>query len=366
MKNFRKINIFRTIDMRKFPLYLLSAVVFFILICFLKTLSFDKITANMASIILKTGLHEPFSVSEEDMVLSIFNVSAPLLEVFNEETAKEATSALPDAEEISTEPPVIFENTAQNVTYSSAEEKGYKSVEGIYINNQTKKDIDVSSLLNKNLDLSLSDSPSVLIVHTHTSESYTPSALYNYTPTETDRTTNLNFNMVSVGEIIYQKLTDNGINVIHDKSINDHPSYSGSYSKSLKLIKSYTEKYPSIKIVIDVHRDAIVTNEGVKMRPVTAFDSGSSQVMLVIGTNESGLDHPAWQTNLAFALKLQHKMNTLYPSLARPINLRKERFNQHTAPYAFILEVGTNGNTLEEAKKGAEYFSEALIALLKE
>ncbi len=268
--------------------------------------------------------------------------------------------------EVISAPPPAVENTALPITYESSPEKGYISTDGIYINNQTRKKVDIAALLNTTLDLSLPDTPTVLILHTHTTESYTPNEKYNYTPTETDRTTDAHFNMISVGEVIAQSLLKEGINVIHDKTINDYPSYSTSYSKSLKLIESYTKKYPSIKIVIDVHRDAIVNKSGQKMRPVTNFNPSCAQVMMVVGTNDSGLKHPSWQTNLTFCLKLQQKMNSLYPSLARPINLRKERFNHHLAPYSFILEVGTNGNTLDEAKEAASLFSESLISLLNE
>lgn len=299
-----------------------------------------------------------------NLARAMLTISAPTVSFrqIKEETPV-ATTPTPQIPTQPPEPPL--ENNAQSITYQSAEEKGYKSIDGIYINNQTSKQINIEELLNKPLDINLTDAPLVLIIHTHTTESYTPSEKYNYIPSETDRTLDLNFNMVSVGDIIYNHLTSNGINAIHDKTINDHPSYSQSYSKSLKLVQSYIQKYPSIKIVIDVHRDAIVTKTGTKMRPVASFDTPCAQVMTVVGTNDSGLTHPEWQKNLSFALKLQHEMNTLYPSLARPINLRRERFNHHLAPYAFILEVGTNGNTLDEAKEGALLFSKSLVSLLK-
>lgn len=313
---------------------------------------------------VNSTLRMPDSFPKGNIARTVLSMSFPTVSFTPQKApALPASKSVPDVREASLPKPAP-ENAAQSITYVSAEEKGYKSVEGIYINNQTSKIVNVPELLNSPLDLSTSDEPLVLIIHTHTTESYTPSQKYNYTPTETDRTTDPNFNMVSVGKVIYDHLTANGINVIHDTTLNDHPSYSKSYSNSLALVNSYIEEYPSIKIVIDVHRDAIITKDGAKMRPVTEFDPSAAQVMLVIGTNDSGLNHPAWQTNLAFALKLQHKMNTLYPSLARPINLRRERFNQHTVPYAFILEVGTNGNTLDEAKAGALLFSKSFTEIL--
>ena len=325
----------------------------------------DALDAELVKIMIHAASKEIYTPPGINVAETMLKASAPFL-VFKETNPTVSVTPLTVTEKPTTPSEMpITENTAQSITYESAEEKGYKSIDGIYINNQTSKKINLESLLNKDISVPITDQPTVLIVHTHTTESYTPSEKYNYTPTETDRTTDLSFNMASVGEVIYNHLTENGINVIHDKTINDYPSYSASYSKSLKLVQSYMEKYPSIKIVIDVHRDAIVTKSGTKMRPVASLDEKCAQVMMVVGTNDSGLNHPHWETNLSFVLKLQHRMNTLYPTLARPINLRRERFNQHAAPYAFILEVGTNGNTLDEAKEGALLFSETLVSLLK-
>lgn len=327
-------------------------------------LFYSNLSPDFISFLVHTGTKKPYDFPDINITRSMISLCVPTIRFSDKEKTVPTAKPVAALKETVTLTPVP-ENDAMSITYEDAEEKGYKSVEGIYLNNQTSKQIDVSSLLNKSIDLSLSDEPTVLIVHTHTTESYTPSQKYNYTPSETDRTQDSNYNMVAVGKVIYDHLKDNGINVIHDTTVNDYPSYSQSYSKSLKLVESYTKKYPSIKFVIDVHRDAIVTKDGSKMRPVTNFDSTAAQVMLVVGTNDSGLTHPDWQTNLSFAVKLQYKMNSLYPTLARPINLRRERFNQHTAPFAFILEVGTNGNTLDEAKKGALLFSESLVSLLK-
>lgn len=324
----------------------------------------QNLTPSFVKMVITAGFNKPAEHEEINVAKAVLSFSIPGVSFSEPKAVVKKTIQVNPPKSVEPMQPVL-ENTAQSITYKSAEEKGYKSIEGLYVNNQTTKSFDIESLLNKKTDLSLSDSPLVLIVHTHTTESYTPSDKYNYTPTETDRTTDLSFNMASVGEVIAAYLNEQGINTIHDKTINDYPSYSQSYSKSLKLIKGYMEKYPSIKIVIDVHRDAIVTKTGSKMRPLAEGETPCAQVMMVVGTNDSGLTHPSWQGNLAFALKLQSEMNSHYPSLARPINLRRERFNQHLAPYSFILEVGTNGNTLDEAKEGALLFSKSLAFLLK-
>lgn len=363
MKKKKKFVTFSILNVKQILLIASSAVFFFASTFALGFFVSRNSDPSLVKGIIYTGFNKAYPLGDTNIARTVLSASIPNL-AFNppaEKITAEPLSAAKPPENV----PSVPENDAKSITYKSAEEKGYKSVDGIYVNNQTSKSFDIYSLLNKELDLTLSDAPSVLIVHTHTTESYTPSEKYNYSPTETDRTTDLDYNMASVGEVIAAYLTEQGINTIHDKTINDHPSYSQSYSKSLKLVKSYMTQYPSIKIVIDVHRDAIVTASGSKMRPLADTSTPCAQVMTVVGTNDSGLEHPNWQTNLSFALKLQHKMNSLHPSLARPINLRRERFNHHLAPYAFILEVGTNGNTLDEAKEGALLFAESLVALLK-
>ena len=85
--------------------------------------------------------------------------------------------------------------------------------------------------------------------------------------------------------------------------------------------------------------------------------------MFVVGTDEQLL-HENWQENLKLALKLQHKANELYPTLMRPINLREQRFNQQLSSGSIIIEVGSNGNTLEEAKRGAELIADVISAVL--
>ncbi|MBR5535661.1 MAG: stage II sporulation protein P [Clostridia bacterium] len=365
MKKKKNFVTFRIVDIRNLVIISTFLIIVTASVSSLGFFIGQNISSQLVKTVVYAGFNQITLPEEINIAQAVLTATSPAITFRTKKPSVQAEILIND--EHPTEHPTvpIIPNQAQSITYQSAEEKGYKSIDGIYINNETKKNFDIQALLNKKLDLSISDSPSVLIVHTHTTESYTPSEKYNYIPTETDRTTDLNFNMASVGDVIYQTLTENGINTIHDKAINDHPSYSGSYAKSLKLVKSYMEKYPSIKIVIDVHRDAIVTASGTKMRPLASLDPPCAQVMMVVGTNDSGLEHPHWQDNLSFALKLQHKMNSLYPSLARPVNLRRERFNHHLAPYAFILEVGTNGNTLDEAQEGARLFAESLLSLLK-
>ena len=97
------------------------------------------------------------------------------------------------------------------------------------------------------------------------------------------------------------------------------PSYNGSYTRSLEAVESYLEEHPDIAVVIDLHRDALVGSDGTVYKTVADIDGTQcAQVMLVAGTNFSGLTHDDWQKNLSFALKIQYAMVEQYPTLARP------------------------------------------------
>ena len=207
----------------------------------------------------------------------------------------------------------------------------------------------------------LKDDFSVLIVHTHTTESYTPSGKYNYTPSDTDRTLDKNHNMVRIGKEVEEVLKNHGIKVTHDTTINDYPSYNGSYNRSGVNVQNAISNDPSIKIVLDIHRDAVEGENGEKTKYVCDVNGETAaSVMLVAGSNLSGLSHDNWEENLSFAASLQSHILTICPGLMRPLNFRSQRFNQQLAPGAIIVEVGTNGNTLDEALLGARCFAEGL------
>lgn len=234
------------------------------------------------------------------------------------------------------------------------------SPEDVAVSNSTDYKLDIKNYLSGTPSF-LKENFSVLIVHTHTTESYTPSEKYKYTPSDTDRTLDKDYNMVRVGEEIAKILKENGVKVYHDTTVNDYPSYNGSYNRSAANVTNAIQNDPSIKIVLDVHRDAVEGTNGEKTKYTSVIDGkNSASVMLVAGSNLSGLSHDNWQKNLNFAATLQAHIQALYPGLMRPLNFRSQRFNQQLSPGAIIVEVGTNGNTLDEALLGAQYFAEGL------
>lgn len=236
------------------------------------------------------------------------------------------------------------------------------SASGLKLNNATNYNVDVDAMCAEDISISGGTAePLVLIVHTHTTECYNGDEMSG----ETERNTDDALNVVAIGNEISAALEENGISTVHDVTYHDYPSYQGSYSRALTTIENQLKANPSIKIVLDVHRDAFVYPDGSKLS-VSYDDRGEStaQVMLVVGTNSMGLWHDNWRENLKFAAKIQNAAEIMYPGLMRPINLRTERFNEHMTLGSMIWEVGSNGNSLEEAKRGGREVARAMAAVL--
>lgn len=292
---------------------------------------------------------------------SLIEGTMPILSAIPKATpSNKVVAALPQEKPTPAPSPAPTSTNVCDVTILKG--KTDTNVKSVQINNDTDYTIDIATLLSQPFELKYNKGePQVLIVHTHTSEAYTPSEMYNYTPTDVDRTEDINFNVARVGKELSKSLEKKGVNVIHDPSINDYPSYNGSYKKSLELIQQYLKNYPSIKIVIDLHRDAMIQNDGSKIRTVCNINGvDAAQVMLVVGTDANGLAHPDWRKNLSLGVKLQQKLNIAYPGIVRPLNLRKERFNGHISPGEILIEFGTTGNTLDEALLSANYVGEVI------
>lgn len=234
---------------------------------------------------------------------------------------------------------------------------------GLSLNNATNYEVDIDSMCAESMGFAIdSDGPQVLIVHTHTTECYDGDEMAG----ETERSTDENCNVIAVGNVISDTLESYGIKTYHDTTYHDYPSYQGAYTRTLGTITSILQQYPSIKMVLDIHRDAFIYADGTKLRVSTEQNGKpTAKVMLVCGTDSMGLEHKNWRENLKLAAKIQNAAEIMYPGLMRPIDLRTERFNMHTTLGSLLLEVGSNGNTLQEAKNGAECVARAMAAVLK-
>ncbi len=225
---------------------------------------------------------------------------------------------------------------------------------------------DASELITSPLSWDLqSEEPTVLILHTHATESYTRSEGEDYKESSAFRTLDEDYNMLSIGDHLAQLLEAGGISVIHDRNLHDHPSYSGSYNQARKSIAQYLEESPSIRLVLDLHRDASGNNNNQMRTEATVDGKPSAQLMLVIGTGASGLKHPDWEQNLALGLKLHSQCNRLAPGIMRYVNLRAQRFNQDLSPGALLIEVGAAGNAHSEALTAVDVLAEGILSLAK-
>lgn len=238
----------------------------------------------------------------------------------------------------------------------------------VWIKNSTGRTIDMKSLLETKPTVDMStEGPKVLIVHTHTTESYELADRGYYDTTQTARRTDLNLNMVRVGNEIQKQLEDAGIGVIHDTEIHDYPAYNGAYNRSGAVVTAMLEQYPSIQVVLDVHRDAITRSDGTKVKPTAVIDGKkAAQVMIISGCEyDNGVSYPNWEQNLRLAVRLQQSMADSYPGLARPLNFKNACYNQNLSPGSILLEFGTDANTLEEAVYSGELVGKCLAQTLK-
>ena len=231
---------------------------------------------------------------------------------------------------------------------------------GLSIKNTSGYDIDIASVLSAGCPIRLeTGKPQILIIHTHSSEAYSPAGLDKYDDLGTNRTLDQSLNVIRIGKELAKAFEDCGLNVIHDTQVFDYPSYTGSYNRSCEAVEKYLADYPSIKIVIDLHRDALCSDTVTYKTTATEQGVCASQIMLFVGSDASGLEHPNWRQNLSLAIYLQNAVCQSYPSLMRPITLTKYRYNQHLSPGSMIIEVGSNGNTLQEALAAIRLFGNA-------
>ena len=236
---------------------------------------------------------------------------------------------------------------------------------GLAVKNETQYAVDARELLGRGPSIRLpSEGPQILILHTHASEAYTPAGLDRYEANDNRRTEDTRFSVVRVGDELASIFERAGLRVLHDREIYDYPSYTGSYTRSGEAVERYLAEYPDIAVVLDIHRDAL-GSEGVVYKTM-AEEEGvvASQVMLLAGSDESGLAHPDWRENLTLALYLQERVGMLHPTLMRPVSLVPQRYNQHLTRGSLILEVGSSGNTLQEALSAIRLFGEAAAPAL--
>ena len=244
---------------------------------------------------------------------------------------------------------------------------GNMTFENISVRNTSGYDIDPGELLSEPLPFDIEDNRSVqvLVYHTHTCESYLEDDSGVYYDDFYPRSTDPEKGVMAVGEELVETLKQRGIGAVHDTTLHDYPSYEGSYARSWETICGYLEKYPSIKVTIDLHRDAMTSQDGTKYKPTFEHDGGkAAQIMIMTGCDDSG-DFDFWDENLIFAMQLQKRCEDMFPGMTRPLSFGEFTYNMNFNNGSLLIEVGADGNTAEEACRSGRYLGEALAELLK-
>ena len=266
-------------------------------------------------------------------------------------------------------PVATEDNGVPAKTLIPTDPSGYTVCGRVYISNSTEHTLSIPDIQAPFAAALGKEGPQVLILHTHGSEAYTPVPGTEGIVWSGDyRTTDYRYNVVRVGDEMAEVLGEAGLSVLHDRTLYDYPSYTGAYDRALAAIQKYLERYPSIRFVLDVHRDAIEDGQGNQYKAVSEIEGMGvpAQMSLVMGSDGSGLEHPNWMENLRLAAAVQQDILEHYPTLMRPVLLRNSRYNQHATTGSLLLEVGAAGNSPEEAVLAGRLFAERLAAVLLE
>ncbi|MBQ8868704.1 MAG: stage II sporulation protein P [Oscillospiraceae bacterium] len=237
-----------------------------------------------------------------------------------------------------------------------------------FSNTSKVSNAEIQKILKQTPEIKLTDGqPQVLIYHTHSTESYELEDLGYYISGSSARTVDEKYNMLRVGDEIVKELEAAGIEVIHDRSLYDYPSYNGAYNRSAATVKKYLEKYPSITVTLDIHRDAIEQSGGVRVKPTAVINGKkAAQVMIIAGVDDGTMDFPKWRENMKFASVLQQQMENSYPGLTRAAMVCHRRYNMYLTTNSLLIEMGGHANTLDEAIYSGQMLGRSLVEVLKE
>jgi stage II sporulation protein P len=249
-----------------------------------------------------------------------------------------------------------------------------QTVDNLLCKNESGYPVDLNSLAKEDYPIKSAQTtangqaglPKVLIIHTHGTECYLPDDATDYTTQTPTRSTDCEKNVVAVGKILAETLQSNGIQTIHCETMFDEKNYSDSYFLSEKAVVDYLKKHPSIQYIFDIHRDSIVRQNNEKLSPTTEINGKKcAQAMIVVGTDAKGANHPNWRANLTVASAFQHELIKDYNTLMRPLNIRSASFNAEHSIGSLLIEIGTCGNTLEEATECARLLGSTISRVIK-
>lgn len=331
------------------------------------------ITIPMFSLTINNGRISAENIIAEEIRDESYNITFFENEMISkgnnkEETISETTCEIPYENTPLPYPVEIENNSGEILRINFGRQKGddFFSLNG---GAQVKNITDVKnntlmkeSLLLPDFKMVCDGRKEVLIMHTHTTESYEPYSREFYDDSFISRTTDERYNVVAVGEKITEELEKAGIGVIHDKTIHDYPSYNGSYDRSRVTVENILKQNPDIKIVLDIHRDAIEREGGVRVAPIYEKDGETaSQIMIISGCNYEG-----YLKNFRLACLMQRHIHNDYKGIERPILFTYKNYNQDLTEGSLLIEIGGHANSVDEAEKTGELLGKSLASAFYE
>ncbi|MEG1719036.1 MAG: stage II sporulation protein P [Clostridia bacterium] len=260
--------------------------------------------------------------------------------------------------------------TIKDVTIKPKSDNGYLKYGNTFLIDQSSKKPNLEEIMKSPLNLAFhpyDKGPQILIYHTHNSESFNEGDLFSYNIGDDIRSQDNTKNVIAIGDTIEKNLEEKNVSVTHTITKNEMQEFNKSYSKSELTAKSYLKKYPTINMSIDIHRDTIISESNEKYRTIAEIDGKrAAQIMIIVGTGSKELPNEHWQENLRTAIILQQKLESKYKDLCRPILIRDARYNMHLTHGSLLIEMGTDGNSLEEVEYSATLLSQALSELINE
>ena len=171
---------------------------------------------------------------------------------------------------------------------------------------------------------------------------------------------------LAVGAVLAEELEECGLAVLHDTTQHDNPAYTGAYLRSTQTIKSYQQQYGSLRVLLDIHRDAILYSDtSIAKTVAVVHGKKAAQLMIIAPYDDGTLNLPNWRENFRFAVALTDAIESAYPGLTRPVFFCSRSYNYACSDGALLLEFGTNGNTMEEAQYTAELIAPILAEVLQ-
>jgi len=197
--------------------------------------------------------------------------------------------------------------------------------------------------------------PLVVVYHTHALESYLPELSSKAVRPEDAYTADSSLNMTRVGAEMVKALRERGVPALQSTTVHDKDGRLAAYVRSGQTIQALQKQYPSLRVLVDVHRDS----QARMQTTVLVRGQYMARIMVVLGK-----DNEEWRKNYDFASGFIKVLEDKYKGLSLGVYPTPGRFNQHYSPYALLLEMGGVDNNLDEALRSARAAADALAHLL--